>query len=889
MHIKIISTMRKLFIVLTILSYPVLFTYGQLSEGGVPPGFKLQDMKSIKKIDGINLRIYGINKLLKEEQQEGTPLSYSIYKDVNIDIKDKGTVTETAEGKIWQFRIESENARSLGIIFSQYHLPPGAKLFIYNKDQNKIYGAFTAKNNKEKGHLAIAEFPGNEMIIEYYEPLVVDFPGTIIIGKIGQAYRDIFGNVIDIENDHVFDVNCAYGDHVQLVKHSVAKMSFEENGFGYLCTGNLINNVNSDGTPYFLTARHCISSNPPAQTLITYFNYEKDDCGGSILPEQTLSGSTFQSAFLDTDFSLLLLDDAPPKEYKPYYAGWNVESDSVVNSGSGVHHPVGFPKEVAIEFNPIINYPYETEWENNEVTPANTHWLMSFDIGNTRNGSSGSALLDENNRIIGQLHGGGDEYKLYGKLSKSWNSAVFTAQRLQPFLDPDFSGILVMDGYAPADNFVDAHPYTDFQDVCTGEPVELKDGSTFDPSSWNWTITPSTYTFLNGTDANSQNPVVSFDEDNSYTISLEVSKTGSSDEQIRTDYITASSTLDPFIVSPAEWEFKYEDIPDDMILYGLGAESYSWEVTKGYDYILIDSSTLSKDTLMFSRNDAAVLDSNHVIVIELTGYHGACSTAVYDSITIWYPFNDHIENAHMLSLGENGPFHNYRATTQENEPNPPQGDCNTQTTWCGCEVSDTILEVSVWFTFLGPASGVIGINAPGFDNQIAIYEADDYTDILSGNPSSYTILAANDDYFDEPNDYSALILPIEVNPEQLYWLQVDGSACGAMGDFTIELYDDYSLGTEDIVADETLTPFSLYPVPASDYLNITSNTFTGDFVVKIHSVDGRDILQKSFKNQSPGITNRIDLPGGLNNGLYVVSVTSGDLNYHQMVRVAGGE
>jgi hypothetical protein len=44
-------------------------------------------------------------------------------------------------------------------------------------------------------------------------------------------------------------------------------MTFNDSRYEYYCTGSLVNNVREDGTPYFLTANHCISTNAMAQTL----------------------------------------------------------------------------------------------------------------------------------------------------------------------------------------------------------------------------------------------------------------------------------------------------------------------------------------------------------------------------------------------------------------------------------------------------------------------------------------------------------------------------------------------------------------------------------------------------------------------------------------------
>lgn len=56
--------------------------------------------------------------------------------------------------------------------------------------------------------------------------------------------------------------------------------------------------------------------------------------------------------------------------------------------------------------------------------------------------------------------------------------------------------------------------------ACIGETVTLQDKSTNVPSTWLWTITPSSFNFVNGTNANSQNPQVEFTALGTYSIKL---------------------------------------------------------------------------------------------------------------------------------------------------------------------------------------------------------------------------------------------------------------------------------------------------------------------------------------------------------------------------------
>ena len=64
-----------------------------------------------------------------------------------------------------------------------------------------------------------------------------------------------------------------------------------------------------------------------------------------------------------------------------------------------------------------------------------------------------------------------------------------------------------------------------------GEAVNFYDASANIPTSWSWTFTPSTITYLSGTSSSSQNPVVQFNADGDYTVELTVTNTHGSDSE----------------------------------------------------------------------------------------------------------------------------------------------------------------------------------------------------------------------------------------------------------------------------------------------------------------------------------------------------------------------
>ena len=82
--------------------------------------------------------------------------------------------------------------------------------------------------------------------------------------------------------------------------------------------------------------------------------------------------------------------------------------------------------------------------------------------------------------------------------------------------------------------------------VCTNTVVQFSDYSTVCPESWNWVISPSTFTFTNGTSASSQNPEVLFNAAGNYTVSLTVTNSNGSNTLNKNDYILAGGSSIPF-------------------------------------------------------------------------------------------------------------------------------------------------------------------------------------------------------------------------------------------------------------------------------------------------------------------------------------------------------
>ena len=84
---------------------------------------------------------------------------------------------------------------------------------------------------------------------------------------------------------------------------------------------------------------------------------------------------------------------------------------------------------------------------------------------------------------------------------------------------------------------------SDKVDACLGTPITFTDESTIFPSAWQWTFTPNTVTYMNGTSATSQNPVVQFNALGSYDVKLVATNAIGSDTLTKTTYINVSNGI----------------------------------------------------------------------------------------------------------------------------------------------------------------------------------------------------------------------------------------------------------------------------------------------------------------------------------------------------------
>lgn len=393
--------------------------------------------------------------------KDNQPYRFGQEIEVSFHPNTHGTWDDLGHGKIWRLLVISPNAVSLNFIFSDFFIPEGGHLYIYNNDKTDLLGAYTSEQNRPEGLLGTWPVSGDQVWIEYYEPKSQAGKGQLHIQKVVHGFYQITGDSLETRgyNDSSscnYDVNCDIGydfsNQKEYLKRSVALFIVG----GSVCTGTLINNVENNQAPYFITANHCDDGNPG--TWAFRFNWHRDNpiCGTpgtSTNPSyhQTISGATKLMSNPKTDVMLLRIQGNLPYNWNLYWAGWNRSSEEVSEFTVSIHHPSGDvmkicrDNEAPIKLDaPFNNHPEVSFWK-----------IENWEYGLTENGSSGAALFDSHGRIIGQLAGGMSQCvngsynglsDYYGRFDVSWDYGDTPETRLSDWLDPFNTGVIFTEG-----------------------------------------------------------------------------------------------------------------------------------------------------------------------------------------------------------------------------------------------------------------------------------------------------------------------------------------------------------------------------------------------------------------------------------------------------------
>lgn len=445
--------MRFKLIILGVLFMLGLGVNAQITNEGLPVSWGIQSKKSITPM---LMKSFDLRKIKAEDAKNdldtSMPWRFGYELKVNYGLKNSGVWDEFPNGdRIWRINIISAGAKTLNFIFDSYKIPRGATLYIYNNDRTDLLGAYTNIFNRSDEMLGTWLIEGDNVWIEYFEPVSVAGKGRLNISKVIHGYRSVTDSEIKAKGlgsseSCNQDVECTVGGTFDplkdRLKHSVAFIVMQ----GFVCTGTLINNTKNDKAPYFLTANHCNSGSE--STWAFRFNWISPDpsCATTTpsadsVVNQTTSGATLLASNPESDFKLLNLDGGFDPSWDLEWAGWD-RTGSVPRYAVGIHHPSGDIMKICRENDELGKVKTSIQ---GIPDPVNCWQINDWDLGVTEGGSSGSALFDSEGRIIGQLSGGRAKCSgtndngmpdYYGRFDISWDFGKTDDTRLSNWLDP---------------------------------------------------------------------------------------------------------------------------------------------------------------------------------------------------------------------------------------------------------------------------------------------------------------------------------------------------------------------------------------------------------------------------------------------------------------------
>lgn len=413
---------------------------------------------------------------------------FAVERNVKFNMHNSGQLYSIDGRLVWKLRIISNGAKSIGLSFDKFHLPEGARLFVYASNQTDVRGAFTDNNNTELGILTIAPIFSDDITVECQMPYsgLKDIPSSfeLEVNKLYHGYKDLRGRTEHNQGEPWNSVRgfyCAPNviNYPEYSKQARATVLMVING-STVCTGSLINNTESDGKPYILTSAHCVNnlykntgdidySQRTAAHTVFFFSFESPSKKYFFrgVEQMSISGSKVVALNEDADMCLLEmvgLDKSSPDQkhsipasYRPYYEGWNI-SLNPKGYFVGIHHPSSAVKRYsrcADKELKIMDYSAgPIKWEGKHFH------IKAWEVGTTAPGSSGSPLFDNQGLVIGALSGGNsycgtpyDDY--YWSLSKTWKNVPGkdypggVTRNLGKILDPNNSGNVICKGYDP--------------------------------------------------------------------------------------------------------------------------------------------------------------------------------------------------------------------------------------------------------------------------------------------------------------------------------------------------------------------------------------------------------------------------------------------------------
>jgi len=360
-------------------------------------------------------------------------------------------------GQIAALTFRSPDAKGLRLGVLVRSLPMAAVLRFYAPGSDTAFEVpgqevlATIQRNVDAGDVTDAarmywppDMGGDAVTMEIEVPKGIDPTATrLAVPRLSHIYRKVPERRGDERERNVGDAGTCQRDVTcdpayERESRSVALMYFVEDGSTYTCTGTLLNDRASSGTPYFLSANHCISNQTVASTLVTAWFFRASACANATpLPDVSVltGGAALLYASTDTDTSFMRLNTAPP--VGAIHAGSSPFAAELGMTVFGLHHPAGDLQKInlgTLQGFTSCRTSADGSYSCSGTTPTFAKYMrVGWQQGATEGGSSGSGLftrMNGNSYLVGQLRGGASSCTnragtdTYGRFDLAYRSSL---------------------------------------------------------------------------------------------------------------------------------------------------------------------------------------------------------------------------------------------------------------------------------------------------------------------------------------------------------------------------------------------------------------------------------------------------------------------------------
>ena len=233
------------------------------------------------------------------------------------------------------------------------------------------------------------------------------------------------------------------------------------------------------------------------------------------------------------------------------------------------------------------------------------------------------------------------------------------------------------------------------ESFCSNEAVLLTDLSAACPQAWEWAFEPSTVTYVNGTNATSQHPEVTFDQDGVYSVSLTVTNDNGDSTLTKENYLYAGGRPLPFLegfepesMSINDWTVINPDEETAWEIIETGGNepgTYSMSINFHDTYSVFEIDQLISPVINLKDAEYAALTLKHA--------YAQYQSNLSDSLNI-YASNDCGETwTKLYAIADDGTgnFATIPATTNPFIP-------GSEDDWCssGSNAECIVIDVSAW-------------------------------------------------------------------------------------------------------------------------------------------------------------------------------------------------